>query len=227
MPAIADRWQIRSPVREDSMRPIRLIACLMTFLATPAAASDISPEGARLASALDEMHVARLWLADRDCDWQTGEAKGGRTSAKVPHSASFVAAASERLGVYILRPPHHALANLGNAQFDWLHSKDAHKQGWHEAKTAEEAQRLANHGQLVVVVWKNHLPGHIGHVAIVRPARHGQQHLHDFGPEIIQAGLENYTSTSVSKGFSHHPTAWGNREVWFFAHRIEWLAENR
>ncbi len=207
------------------MRSARLTACLLTFLAMPAAANDISPEGSRLAAALDALHVERLWLADRDCDWQTGAPKGGRTSTKVPHSASFVAAASERLGVYILRPPHHALANLSNAQFDWLHTKDAHKQGWHEVQTAEEAQRLANHGQLVVAAWKNHQPGYLGHVAIVRPASHGHQHLHDYGPQIIQAGLENYASTSVEKGFSHHPTAWGNREVRFFAHQIEWPTE--
>jgi hypothetical protein len=209
------------------MRTARMIACLLTFLAMPAAAADISRDGARLAESLDAMQVERFWLSDRDCDWQSGEAKGYRTSTKVPHSASFVAAAGERLGVYILRPPHHALANLSNAQFDWLHTQDAHEQGWHEVKTAEEAQRLANHGQFVVAIWKNQQAGHVGHTAIVRPAEHGHQHLHDFGPQITQAGLVNYRSTSVAKGFSNYPTAWGNREVRFFAHKIEWPVETR
>jgi hypothetical protein len=80
---------------------------------------------------------------------------------------------------------------------------------------------LANHGQLVVAVYES-LDNHAGHVAMIRPASLSEQHLHDYGPQIIQAGEHNYHSATLAKGFEHLPLAWGDRYVRFYSHAVEW-----
>ena len=93
-------------------------------------------------------------------------------------------------------------------------------QGLHSPRTA--FQHLANQGQLVVAAFENPDRRHPGHLAIVRPAVLSQQHLHDYGPQIIQAGQHNYRSASLAKGFEPYPLAWGDRYVRFFAHPVAW-----
>lgn len=206
------------------------VAPLLCLAPVAAAADEIAPAGRQLSKFLDGLHVERLWTAGHAVDWQTGERLTSserlnaeeRGASTATHSSAFVAAAAERLGIYILRPPQHAEHRLANAQCRWLHGEKAREQGWRAVKSAEEAQRLANHGQLVVAAFENPDQRHAGHVAIVRPAIHGAQHLHDVGPQIIQAGPHNYNSTSLAHGFKHHPLAWGNRYVRFYAHAVEW-----
>lgn len=200
------------------------VAPFLCLAPVAVAAGQITPAGHRLSTFLDELHVERLWQAGHAVDWQTGErlsaAEHGANTAT--HCSAFVAAAAERLGIYILRPPQHSEHLLANAQFQWLHGEKAREQGWRAVKTPEEAQHLANHGQLVVAVFENPDHRHPGHIAIVRPAIHSEQHLHDVGPQIIQAGEHNYNSTSLAHGFKQHPLAWGDRYVRFYAHAVEW-----
>lgn len=189
-------------------------------------AHEITADGHRLATFLDGLHVETHWLPGQAVNWQTGERlTAGATHAT--HCSTFVAAACARLSVYILRPPQHGEAHLANAQSHWLKGKEGHEHGWRAVKTAEEAQRLANHGQIVVAAYENPDHHHAGHIAIVRPAKLTQQHLHDYGPQIIQAGEHNYQSAALAKGFEHHPLAWGDRYVQFYTHAVEWKQERK
>jgi len=180
----------------------------------------ITPAGARLASTLDSMNVEFLWLANEHVNWETGEpdrdadyeGPGNHT-----HCSAFAAAAAKRLGVYLLRPPEHGQALLANAQADWLASQAAAKAEWHSVPAMQQAQRLANEGSLVLVLYPNpdkHVPGHI---AIVRPSEKTAKILEENGPEIIQAGEHNHNRSNVKTGFSNHPGAWPNG-VLYYAH---------
>jgi hypothetical protein len=44
--------------------------------------------------------------------------------------------------------------------------------------------------------------------------------IHGKGPQITQAGLHNYTSTSLQIGFAGHPAAWRHGEVRYFRHAV-------
>ena len=201
-----------------------LLATAICMIPAFASAEEITADGHRLSGFLDGLQVKRLWLPGHAVEWQTGErlTTAERGANKGTHCSAFVAAAAGRLGIYILRPPHHSEHLLANAQFQWLHGDDARKHGWRAIRKPEEAQHLANHGQFVVAVFENPDHRHSGHIAIVRPAIHSEQHLHDFGPQIIQAGEHNFNSTSLADGFKHHPLAWGDRYVRFYTHAVVW-----
>jgi len=38
------------------------------------------------------------------------------------------------------------------------------------------------------------------------------------GPQGTQAGIENFRSTTLARGFYHHPRAWARRAVRFYHH---------
>lgn len=202
-------------------------AALLLSCAAAAAVPDpgvVSPAGKRLAEFLDGTGVEHLWQADHYVDWKTGEptTRPLRGGVRSSHCSAYAAAVADRLGVYLLRPPRHGLALLANAQYAWLLSADGPDHGWTPADTAEQAQGLANAGQLVVAVYRAPDPSKPGHIAVVRPAVRTAADLADTGPEIIQAGASNYTDTTVSVGFHHHRGAWdaGGKAVKFFAHPI-------
>ncbi len=154
--------------------------------------------------------------------WESGEPDGkAETSAgKHTHCSAFVAAAAKQLGIYILRPPEHKQILLANAQYDWLASQGA-QQGWRPVHDEIEAQTLANRGDLVVAVYKNHHDDKPGHIAIVRPSDKSAAAIRSEGPEITQAGGTNYRDTNLRQGFAGHPAAWGQHEVRFYAHAVE------
>ena len=81
-----------------------------------------------------------------------------------------------------------------------------------------EAQRLANLGELVVASYRNHDPHRPGHIALVRPSPKSDTAIAAEGPQVIQAGRSNYNRASLMEGFIHHPDAWRNGEIAFFAH---------
>ena len=53
-----------------------------------------------------------------------------------------------------------------------------------------------------------------------RPAARSRRRIEARGPQITQAGLRNYRSTSLAEGFQHHPDAWRERAVKFYAHPV-------
>jgi hypothetical protein len=182
----------------------------------------ITPAGDRLAATLDSMNVESLWLAHEHVNWETGEPDRGADDegpGNHSHCSAFAAAAAKRLGVYLLRPPEHGQVLLANAQAEWLGSAAAQKSGWQRVADMREAQRLANQGNLVLVLFPNpdkHVPGHI---AIIRPSEKSSTALQENGPQIIQAGNHNHASTNVRIGFLNHPGAWPDG-VLYYVHSL-------
>jgi hypothetical protein len=182
----------------------------------------ITPEGDRLAATLDSMNVESLWLAHEHVNWETGEPDRGANDegpGNHTHCSAFAAAASKRLGVYLLRPPEHGQVLLANAQSEWLAGDAGAKAGWRRISSMREAQGLANQGTLVLVLFQNpdkHVPGHI---AVVRPSEKSARTLEENGPEIIQAGEHNHAKTNVRIGFGNNPGAWPSG-VRYYAHNL-------
>jgi hypothetical protein len=86
-----------------------------------------------------------------------------------------------------------------------------------------EAQSLANSGQVVAAVFLNPNPRKPGHIALVRPADKPESLIQTEGPQIIQAGGINYTSTSIRTGFKLHRGAWidaDHFEIRFYVHPL-------
>jgi hypothetical protein len=215
-------------VNDILKRSLLLLAALTTIWATDPQAQSLAdsntitpptPAAIQTFQIIDAMDVETHWLAERHVDWETGRPDGARVSlfGRHTHCSAFVAAAAERLGVYILRPPDHPQLLLANAQYDWLTGPAAARRGWTPLSDAVEAQNRANLGDLVIVVHRNPRNDMPGHIAIVRPETRTAADIEQNGPQITQAGGTNYRSTTASVGFRR---AWENRDVRFYAHAI-------
>lgn len=181
----------------------------------------VLPAGARLGELLDSMHVESHWIAGRHVSWRTGDPDGRPVLPEGYHShcSAFVAAVAAKVGVEILHPPEHSQVLLANAQCEWLED-EGRKVGWEAISTPLRAQQLANRGMLVAACYVDPDPLLPGHIAIVRPQAVSHQRIESEGPQVIQAGVENFRSTSLAEGFRHHPRAWAGRDVRFHAHAI-------
>ncbi|HEY4232274.1 MAG TPA: hypothetical protein VGM76_02515, partial [Lacipirellulaceae bacterium] len=58
--------------------------------------------------------------------------------------------------------------------------------------------------------------------AVIRPAEKSRAQIEAEGPQVAQAGIENYASAPLAIGFRHHPGAWDGRRVRFYAHAVDW-----
>ena len=203
----------------------RVGLCLVLTVAVAVTAQEIrptvaiTPAGQHLAEALDQMDVEHRWLAGKHVKWRTGETldKPVNDGKSHTHCSAFVAAAAEKLGIYILRPPQHSASLLANAQYDWL-GGEGRKGGWMPVGNGLDAQQLANRGYLVVAVYKESNPKTPGHIAIVRPSTKSEAKIREEGPQIIQAGKDNHASTSLKEGFKHHRAAFRDGQIRYFAH---------
>ncbi len=196
------------------------IVCLLAA-SRVAAADEPSADGQRLARFLEKSDVEHLWLADRYVDWQTGQEihpQHTKGHSKSSHCSAFVAAMCQKLDVDIARPPQFSEVFLSNKQHDWL-SEEGKKHGWEVVTTADDAQAKANRGLLVVVSLKAKEEKKPGHIAIVLPWNRDARQIKEEGPEIIQAGQNNFPHTTVKEGFRHHKGAWPHG-VEFFAHPV-------
>jgi hypothetical protein len=183
----------------------------------------ISAAGRRLEVVLDSMGVESLWPAHQHVNWETGQPDKEADyegPGKSTHCSAFAAAVSKKLGVYMLRPPEHGQILLANAQAKWFSSQEGHRAGWRVARDALSAQTLANQGDLVVVVYESPVSQRPGHIAIVRPSEKSGLQLAESGPQITQAGQQNYASTSVKIGFQAHAGAWPDG-VRYYMHPLE------
>jgi len=210
---------LADPTRFD--RRTALLGLLACAAPGPALAAGDKSDGHRLAQFLDSLDVEHRWPAGVHVNWETGlpDGKVEHFEGKHTHCSAFVASAAKQLGVYILRPPEHGQTLLANAQFEWLRDHGADS-GWRPLPDGYEAQRAANRGYLVVVTYENHAADKPGHIAIVRPSGKSRDAILAEGPEIIQAGLHNYNSTSMKHGFADHPAAWGGGEALFYEHDL-------
>ncbi len=203
-------------------RALQLALLGLALAACRAPGSDVEPVlpgGLRLAGLLDSMHVESHWIAGHHVNWRTGEADGRPVPIDGHHShcSAFVAAVATKLGVDILRPPEHSQILLANAQCGWL-QREGRQSGWEALAMPLEAQQRANRGMLVVACYGSPDPGLPGHIAIVRPEAVSRRRIESEGPQVIQAGIENFRSTSLADGFRHHPGARIRHAIRFYAH---------
>jgi len=183
------------------------------LLSNKAFAIPVTKEGQELSQVLDDMHVEEKWRPGDYVNWLTGRTLEVLGGSFPTHCSEFVAAAALRCGIYILQPPDHQRGLLANAQYYWL-KKHGKRFGWFQVKNRIEAQAFANKGCFTVAAFANPHPGRSGHIAIVRPCEKSRASILRFGPEIIQAGLENYNSTAQIVGFGH-------RSAKYFVHRTQ------
>jgi hypothetical protein len=180
----------------------------------------VSDRGEQLKKAYLAMDVEHLWQSGAHVDWQTGQPDDPTATHGVKtHCSAFVAAACERLGIYILRPPQHRQELLANAQYDWLASPEAVEKGWHRLSGRDiyyRAQDYANKGYVVAVTYKNTDAHEPGHIALVMPARITAEELAADGPKVIMASTHNYNFISVHNGFKHHITTWPEPAILFY-----------
>jgi hypothetical protein len=204
------------------MRLLPLLLSLVLAGAGPIrAAPEVSPAGRHLAEFLDSMHVEQHWIAGAIVDWRTGEPTGKTVTdnGKHTHCSQFAAAACDRLGIYILRPPEHSAVLLANAQFDWLPGEGRGK-GWTAVSDGVAAQDLANRGEVVVAVCQNSDPKKSGHIVIVRPGTKTPEQIAAEGPDVVQAGGTNYNCASLKRGFANHPGAFP-AGIRYYAHEAK------
>jgi hypothetical protein len=181
----------------------------------------ISTKASWIVSSLRSLDVEHRWIAGAHVNWQTGlpddetETLPGRHT----HCSAFVASAAMKLGVYILRPPEHGQVLLANAQYEWLETQGA-SHGWRRVDGPEQAQALANRGDLVVASYRSHLSNKPGHIAIVLPGSKSDAQIEAEGPDVMEAANSNNFSTPLATGFAGHPRAWGGHEVVFYAHAV-------
>lgn len=200
----------------------KAVVAVFPFLVQHLGSGPITASGTRLAEFLDGLSVEKLWLPKQIVEWETGKKIKDATDGQPhTHCSAFAAAVCERKGVYLLRPPEHSATHLANAQSDWLREHGAEK-GWAPVATAAEAQRTANHGHLVVAVYRESNPNQHGHIAVVRPGEKDDKQLRDDGPQVIQAGLTNANSTTLKVGFQHHPDAFAKNRIRFYVHELTW-----
>src|SRR5262249_14997689 len=200
----------------------RWMLVLLICAGNAAFASSITPAANLMIQKIDSLDVANHWPAGVHVKWDTGipDGRAESSTGKHTHCSAFVAAAAREFGIYILRPPEHPQVLLANAQYDWLEQEGATR-GWKPLGSAEEAQRYANEGWLVVATYKNHHDDKPGHIEIVRPSDKREAALREEGPQITQAGGTNYRSVALKVGFAGHPAAWARHEVRFYAHAVD------
>jgi hypothetical protein len=203
-----------------------MVVVLLGF-SSVAFSGTILPDGEKLVRFLDSMHVEEHWIAGAIVEWRTGEPTGKpiKDDGKHTHCSQFAAAACDRLGIYILRPPEHSAVLLANAQADWLPSVEGKAKGWSPVKDGIAAQELANRGALVVAVYKNHNPKNSGHIAIIRPSTKGEGEIKAEGPQVTQAGGTNRKSAPLKTGFGNHPQAFEKGEIAYYSHAITFPPE--
>jgi len=208
----------------------RIALLLFTFIslasyAQEATTDSITADGRKLLQLLDGSKVEELWPAGYQVNWETGEPIKVSKSTHSTHCSAFAASFSKKLGVYLLHPPAHGQNLLANAQFDWLQSDEATKEGWQKVANGLDAQNLANKGYLVITAIKNPDTTKPGHAAVIRPTVKTLSLLQDEGPQVTQSGRVNHYSISLIKGFANHPGAWPNGVI-FYEHPIDWKSIN-
>jgi len=177
--------------------------------------------GEQLKSFYIHMDVLHKWQSGQHINWQTGEPDNPDAVSGIrTHCSAFVAAACERKGIYILRPPEHKQELLANAQVKWLGSGQAENFGWHRIteNILFEAQKMADEGYFVIACAQNQDRHKPGHIALVMPADVSSLQLQQNGPVLIQSSTKNSTDALFRDAFRHHITDWSSaaNEVFFF-----------
>lgn len=185
----------------------------------------VTPAGHRIENVLDSSDVEHLWPKDQPIEWSTGRAigpVGSEIHEPDTHCSAFTAAMAQRLGIYLPHPPAYSPLRLSEAQLAYMASGAGRRDGWTKVATPEQAQSLANQGQLVLVGYKgNHdkYAHQAGHIAVVRPSVRSVMQIRDSGVQMTQAGESNRRITTAKFGFRHHEGVWPDH-LQYFAHQI-------
>jgi len=182
----------------------------------------ITPAGERLVTLFGSMDVEHHWLAHQHVDWETGIQDRGPDYVghdMATHCSAFSAAVGKNLNVYMLRPPEHPMTLLASAQTAWFDTDAGRTAGWREITGWQNAQSLANQGQLVVISYASPNPHKPGHIVVVRPSLKTAALLAVEGPDVIQAATHNRADYPAAKSFNAHPGAWPSG-VKIFAHTV-------
>jgi hypothetical protein len=196
----------------------------LSCVSTLSAAFPISEGGQKLGAFFDSLDVTEKWLGGQRIEWLSGKQNNAAHGVFKSHCSAFVASAADRLGIYILRPPAHKQLLLANAQYTWLKNQGS-EFGWLAITNDIDAQRIANRGCLVVVVFQNPKQHKPGHIALIRPSDKSDALLQDEGPQLIQAGRENYNSIALIHGFRHHIHEANDQTLIYYGHNTTWCAE--
>ena len=181
----------------------------------------ITSNGRKLIQILDSSHVEELWLKGYRVDWETGQPLAVSKNPKSTHCSAFAASIAKKMGIYLLRPPEHKSTLLANAQYDWIQTSSAEKEGWTKVNDGLTAQNEANKGNLVITIFKNPDETRPGHISIIRPAVKSIKLITKEGPQTTQAGGTNAFSIPLKHGFGNHPGAWPDGVI-FYEHTIDW-----
>lgn len=189
--------------------------------------------GRQLKSFYIGMDVLHKWQAGQHVNWETGEPDDPDAISGIrTHCSAFVAAACERRGIYILRPPQHKQELLANAQVKWLKSGQAENSGWHPITKdiLFQAQKMADEGYLVVACAQNPDPHKPGHIALVMPADLSVQQIQQSGPLLIQSSAKNSVDASFRNAFHRHIADWNSAtdEIFFYYNdKLSCSADNK
>ncbi|GEN76083.1 hypothetical protein [Chryseobacterium hagamense] len=196
------------------MKKLSLILLFLVSILTYGQETDslrMTECGRQLKSFYLGMDILHKWQAGQHINWQTGEPDDPDAVSGIrTHCSAFVAAACERKGIYLLRPPEHKQELLANAQVRWLNSGRSKNSGWHALpeNTLYEAQRMADEGYLVIVCAQNTNPHKPGHIALVMPADLSLEQNRQYGPLLIQSSAKNRVDAWFRDAFRHYIADW-------------------
>lgn len=195
----------------------RVFLLVFILVTTNLFAYPVTQGGKSLRAYLDSLDVEHRWLPGHHVDWLTGEQDNVTGGVTKSHCSAYAAASTARMDVYLLRPPEHSEYLLANAQYDWLINQSS-AAGWFYIPDGFAAQRISNQGCIVMVAYKNPDQNRPGHIAVVYPSEKSDAELLQEGPDITQAGLENYRRVSLLQGFSHHIKSAQDRTLIYYGH---------
>jgi hypothetical protein len=182
----------------------------------------IDSSGAKLRAFYQHMDVTHLWLKGHNIDWETGRTVSDGISNNNTYCTRFVAATCKRLNICTLRPTDYETHFSANAMFDWMQTSEAKKKGWvpiiadDPFDVFSTAQKYANKGTVVVVVYKDNSGGTPGHSALVMPAVITYDEVKKSGPVLIQAGNFNSDSTRFMRTFRKRIQRWPDDAISFY-----------
>jgi hypothetical protein len=172
----------------------------------------LSDDGHKLANILNSLDVENFWLQNRFIDWYSGKeinseekkiCKNNNYNSYYTHCSSFVKSVCFRNNIEMYGPPDIETEGLANKQYDWLelHGK---KYGWIKINNIKniqydceiQAQKKANLGYLVLMLFKNKNDQNKGHIAVVKPENITESNVKINGCKICNVGICNLSSVN-------------------------------
>lgn len=208
-----------------------MIICLFSITTQ---AENISETAKKNLEVINSLNVEEKWQKGNVINCKTGETLLEETEKyassklkRLTHCSCFAYAVSKALGLpnkSLLPHPENDqefIPTLSNKQAQWLETEGV-RNGWNYIKTENrddnfiQAQKFANQGHFVVSIYKNVNPKRAGHIAVVIPSSKDMEKIKLEGPDIAQAGTNNFSSGSLKKGFKNKKNAFKDNEIKFY-----------